>query len=322
MSKTNPKSCKHLRDFEGKQPEVMSRGGFVPEAIPTQPARQPIALAPTKPVSPKVVATAPKAMLAQEVSKAPRQPWGDEKWIAEVKIDGMRVLLVQAENGPTFYSRSGIRYEYPFLADVQLPAGTILDAELAAPGETSAYATGTRTDLELVVFDVLAVGPISARELSWTDRRAMVEQIVTVLAHPRIRASRVLGTPDKAEAETLMALGVEGVMLKRKASTYQPTRSWDWLKHKFSTTYDVVVVDDKGESVQPGFTGLRYGYFVDGKLVLAGALGHTGPAAEMKAFIGKVVEVKGYGRGDSGAIRHPVFIRVRDDKRPEECELT
>ena len=38
------------------------------------------------------------------------------------------------------------------------------------------------------------------------------------------------------------------------------------------------------------------------------------------AFIGQVMEVRGQEIND-GAIRHPAFIRIRDDKRPEECAL-
>ena len=48
----------------------------------------------------------------------------------------------------------------------------------------------------------------------------------------------------------------------------------------------------------------------------------TGPPEELAPMIGRVAEIKGYGRNDeTGAIRHPVFLRLRDDKRPEECVL-
>lgn len=37
------------------------------------------------------------------------------------------------------------------------------------------------------------------------------------------------------------------------------------------------------------------------------------------AYIGKVVEVAGFEVFDSGSMRHPSFVRVRDDKDAKEC---
>jgi len=309
MSKAQPKTCKHLREY--------GAGANVP--APTVPLAQTV-----QGERPRD-ASAPAAMLAYDLAKAGHSPWGDPRWSAEVKLDGMRVLMVMGDR-PRFYSRSGLSYQYPWMADIKLPAGTILDGELVPPGEQSQYAQGSRVDLEYVLFDVLAVGETDLRHRPWSDRRKAVELVVGQLNHPRIKATRLLGIPDQSAAEKLMEQGVEGVMLKLVTSQYESgKRSWSWLKYKMTHTYEVVILDMEGECTSDerkllGWKGLRYGY-ADGRgdFLLAGSLGVTGPPEELAPMLGKVAEVKGYGRGESGALRHPIFLRLRDDKRPEEC---
>ena len=46
----------------------------------------------------------------------------------------------------------------------------------------------------------------------------------------------------------------------------------------------------------------------------------TGPPENLESLVGKVLECKAWGQHcNSGALKHPQFIRVRDDKAPEDC---
>jgi hypothetical protein len=71
-----------------------------------------------------------------------------------------------------------------------------------------------------------------------------------------------------------------------------------------------------------GHVGLSYGYWDEeaGEVRRVGSLGMTGPREEMEKHVGRVAEVKHYGVSpDNGALRHPVMLRWRDDKSPEQC---
>jgi ATP-dependent DNA ligase len=70
---------------------------------------------------------------------------------------------------------------------------------------------------------------------------------------------------------------------------------------------------------------VRYGMYNNGELV---ELGQTSGMSEAireelttngDKYIGTVIEVEGFEQLPSGAVRHPRFIRFRDDKRPTEC---
>jgi ATP-dependent DNA ligase len=50
-----------------------------------------------------------------------------------------------------------------------------------------------------------------------------------------------------------------------------------------------------------------------------GSLGETGPKEDMEKFVGRVAEIKAYGQYPTGALRHPVLERWREDKLPEDC---
>jgi len=272
-----------------------------------------------------------RPMLAQQAEKAPRVPWGDDSWTMEVKYDGFRLVWVMADR-PRQYARSGMEHtgEHAWLDAMVLPAGTILDGEMVPVGEASAYASGDwRRALRYVVFDVPRLGGHDLQSQPLDTRRQVVEMIVGEANQPLlVQASRVLGVPDLDEAECLMNNGIEGVMLKRRASTYQAgKRSWDWLKVKRTQEFDVVIVDMEGlptseDRKKLGYRNLRYGFYVDGRLVVVSSLGITGPPEQLASYIGKVGVVKAYGQSPtSGALRHPQLLRLRDDKLPEECEF-
>ena len=309
MSKATPKTCRHLREYFA-DPNALPEPAPVPK--PT--------LSGVKP---------PGLMLAHPAEKAQVSPWGRRDFVAEVKYDGIRLIWMM--NGkPRQFARSHLEHSgrYPWLDEMKLPEGTILDGELTTPGEASSYANeaGVAGVLVYVLFDVLQVGDERLTSQPWVVRRQAVELLVEQIGLERVIASRVLGGPPTLEkAEELIAEGAEGVMLKRRDSMYQEgVRSWDWLKHKMTHTVDVVIVDmgalpTAEDRIAAGWKGLRYGYWKDGELTVAGALGVTGPPEELAQHIGKVAEVKSYGLGKTGAIRHPQLLRYRDDKSPEEC---
>lgn len=309
-SKNNPKTCKHLRAFDA---------GEDLEPVKPKAAPEPGRLDP------------PWPMLAHQVEKAPYLPWGRKGWVAEAKYDGLRIILMVDKGQPLQYARSKANHtgRYPWLDNVRLPDGTVLDGEIDTPGEASTYAQGSPTERVYVVFDALQVGDMRLTGEAWSVRRAAVETVVQELGHPRVVASKLLGVPDLDVAEGLIAAGSEGVMLKRRASTYQKgKRSWDWLKHKGTFTVDVVVVDMDAlptakDRIKAGWKNLRYGLIIEGQLKVVGKLGITGPPDELATHIGKVAEVKAYHQNETtGVLRHPIFLRWREDKRPEDCQLT
>jgi bifunctional non-homologous end joining protein LigD len=195
-------------------------------------------------------------------------------------------------------------------------------------------------------FDLLGFEDFDLRPLPLSARKAILGRVL-----PPAGALRYLEHVED-EGEVLYReaerLGLEGVVGKKAASPYKAGRSPFWLKVRARKTADFVVVGftaPKGS--RGGFGALHLADYLDGTLTYAGRagsgftdtqLGDVRRALEAQtrrepAFAGTVpaekgtvwveptmvAEVEFTERTDEGLLRQPVFLRFRDDKRPEEC---
>ncbi len=195
-------------------------------------------------------------------------------------------------------------------------------------------------------FDLLGFDDFDLRTLPLTARKAALRQVL-----PPVGALRYLEhVEEEGEAlyEEAERLGLEGVVAKKAGSPYKPGRSAAWLKIRSRRTADFVVVGftaPKGS--RGGFGALHLADYLDGALTYAGRAGSgfsdkqltevrrtlerqvravaacAGPLPSEKGTTWVeptlVCEVSFSEWTDEGLLRQPVFLRFRDDKRPEEC---
>jgi len=254
----------------------------------------------------------------------------DAHFAADEKLDGERCQIhIAGHQTVGIYNRSGKAMTTPRTAWLRARRWTIgaaiLDGELLMPAGPPSRC--------YVVFDVLEVSGTSLLSWAWHARRDVVEALTAQeQAAPQIRASRAARTADDKLAlfATIRAEGGEGVVLKRITAPYQPgSRSPEWVKYispDRKREYDVVItgLTDQTSTSQPYKTGevsLTYGaYSRDrGCAVTCGSLGVIGTRDTMQAHVGKVAIVHAWLQYPSGALRHPHFLRFRDDKAVSEC---
>jgi bifunctional non-homologous end joining protein LigD len=187
---------------------------------------------------------------------------GNDGWAYEIKWDGVRALAYVDGKSLHLESRNllDITARYPELSD--LPSGVsateaILDGEVVAFDEhgkpsfstlqrrmhvADAHAVRahvTATPILYAIFDVLFVDGESLMERPWTERRAVLDDLVTPGDRWRVPASHSDGA---ALADASRAQGLEGIVAKRTKSLYVPgRRSADWVKVKNIRRQEVVV---------------------------------------------------------------------------------
>jgi bifunctional non-homologous end joining protein LigD len=212
-----------------------------------------------------------------------------------------------------------------------------------------------RTDIERAAvelpatyfaFDLLGFEDFDLRGLPLSTRKALLQRFVA-----RTGPVRFADHIEEKGEDLLSAaggLGLEGVVGKKADSTYRGTRSADWVKVRLDRTGDFAVVGyTKPDGGRSGFGALHVAYWQDGGLVYAGRVG-TGfsdkqlreihaqleksvrdkptlggpvPTGRDHAWVDPklVVEARFKEWTGEGLLRHPVFLRLRNDKPIEEC---
>ncbi len=253
-----------------------------------------------------------KPMLAQSREK----PFDSPDWIFEAKWDGIRALVYVGET-LSIKSRNGkeILHKFPELNEIKdLTSEVVLDGEIIVmnKGKVDFQLVAKRNLVErkheiedfrnrypatLIVFDILEKQGKSLIDLPLLERKQILKKSlkegIQVLKSPSIEGTGI------AYFQSADKLGLEGVIAKRKNSTYQPgIRSNDWLKIKQVKICDCVIFGyTQGE-------GSRSKTF--GSLIL-GLYDESEPV-----YIGKV----GTGFSDSSLIEITNILKMEQIKEP------
>jgi bifunctional non-homologous end joining protein LigD len=172
------------------------------------------------------------------------------QWAFEGKWDGYR-LLVESDHGTVrLRSRSGrdVTSEYPQLQSL---AADLVDHHLVLDGEVVALdASGVprfsemqnrvrATRIEFWAFDLIYLDGRSLLRARYRDRRQLLE---TLAAGGSLIVPELLPGDGTEALEYARTHDWEGVVAKKRDSTYQPgRRSASWVKDKYWKTQEVVI---------------------------------------------------------------------------------
>ncbi|MGH7498741.1 MAG: DNA ligase D [Gemmatimonadales bacterium] len=195
-------------------------------------------------------------------------------------------------------------------------------------------------------FDLLSFEDFDLRPLPLRERKALLERLLPPAG--AIRYLEHFEGDGEALYEQVRQLGLEGIVAKRADAPYRAGRGPAWLKIRTRRTDDFVIVGFTApKGTRAGFGALYLAQYVAGELVFSGRAGTgfngkqiaeirsrleslkrdtppcTGPIPKEKGITWveprMVCEVEYTERTDDGLLRQPVFLRLRDDKQPEEC---
>jgi bifunctional non-homologous end joining protein LigD len=215
-------------------------------------------------------------------------------WAYEVKWDGVRALVAVEGGHVRATSRNGndITGGYPELAGLDVP-DALLDGELVALADgvpdfgtlqarmhvrSPSPALVTATPVTFLPFDVLHLGDRSLLDLSYDERRAVLDTLGLDAPAPFHGDGQLL-------LDTTKTQGLEGVVAKRRDSPYLPGRRTEsWVKVKHVRRQSAVVCGWKpGEGGRSGRLGsLLLGVHTPVGLVYAGHVGTGFTAATLQ----------------------------------------
>ncbi|MBD0333688.1 MAG: ATP-dependent DNA ligase, partial [Chitinophagaceae bacterium] len=299
------------------------------------------------------------------------------KWQAEWKWDGIRGQIIKRNEQLFVWSRGEelMTEKFPEYHPLQfkLPDGVALDGEIISlspsqekneikPNPFSFLQTRigrknvTKKQLQeapigFITYDLLEYNGEDWREKPLEERRKKLEEITAAANHPSLVVSPLIHFNNWDELENIRSSsresGAEGIMLKRKSSTYQVGRKrGDWWKWKIDPfTIDCVMVYAQkgagrrsnlytaytfavknGDQLVPftrAYSGLSDKEFAEvDAFVKRNSLEKFGPVRTVKPELVFEIAFEGIAasnRHKSGvALRFPRMNRWRKDKKPDE----
>ena len=277
-------------------------------------------------------------------------------WVYEEKYDGYRILAYKEGGETTLLSRNDKDRTASF-AEVTRAVAALRSRTLLLDGEVVGFDPALVSRFQLLqqgsvphvymVFDCLYVDGRDLRKEPLRARRAALESAIRDTPH--LFPSRRLGRNGFKAYEMAKRKGFEGIVAKDESSPYIEGRSKCWLKVKVHQQDEFVI----GGYTRPGgsrpyFGALLLGAHAGPALRYVGKVGtgfslraladlhrrfqplvrRTPPFADPPREKGAVwleprlvAQVAYQEWTDDRKLRQPVFLGLRDDKRPEECVL-
>ena len=184
------------------------------------------------------------------------------EWVFERKFDGIRLLAYKKGSDVQLFSRNHLPQNLPA---IQRAIERLPNQELILDGEI----TWRGGKVEYHVFDIMWFDGRNVTTLPLEDRRELLVQLP--LQEPLHRVTLI---EDPSPWERAQREGWEGVIAKRRGSTYEHRRSKQWLKMKCELSQNFLVggfTDPQGKRV--GLGALLVGYHKDDDFVFAGKIG-------------------------------------------------
>ncbi len=307
----------------------------------------------------------PAKIAAQLATLVDEPPKGAE-WLHEMKFDGYRIFARLQDGRARLLSRNGKDWtaHFPTVAAAveELPAkAALLDGEVAVvlpSGTTSFQALQNALagpdqgpgQLAYFLFDLIHLEGLSLARVPLEERKTMLRDVLgTPGPGSLLRYSDHVAGSGPEFFKQACALGVEGIVSKRRDAPYEPGRSRSWLKVKCLQRQEFVIggyTDPEGSRV--GLGALLLGvYDAEGNLEFAGKVG-TGftskvlddlrkklTAREQPTSPFKQARIPGITRAhwvrpelvaevaftewtSDGRLRHPSFQGLREDKNPKD----
>lgn len=295
-----------------------------------------------------------KPMLATLVD----EPFSDDEWQFELKLDGYRALAYIKDNRADLRSRNNNSFNKKFVpvseALQQWGINAVVDGEIVVLNEhgmadfsgIQQWEKKKEGQLVFYVFDLLWIDGVDITQEPLFRRRDILRQLVPESGI--IRFSDHIDGIGKEFFEIARKNNVEGIVAKKKNAPYFPdTRTKSWLKIKVEQRHEAIICGYTRKSDSDRlFSSLLLGIYQKNKLIFIGQAGTGYSVAiqqdlmqKMKPHITRicpfdeepdlsekatwlkpilVCEVKYTELTPEGVMRHASFQGLREDKAVSE----
>lgn len=224
----------------------------------------------------------------------------DDRYLAQEKLDGKRIIAQSEIDGVTTSNRKGLTCGVPREIEkgVSVFRGTILDGEMIGD--------------KYHVFDLLKLGGDDWRNQTCIDRFKMLERMMVKLNPHRLVLVRCAETTREKRELVASLAHKEGVVFKLKSSVYKAGKGDTQVKCKFWSDVSVQVLKVNAKaSIQVGISD-------GGKIIPVGNVTINGHATPQ---VGDIVDVTYLYAYKGGSLYQPKYRGVRDDHDVDDISV-
>ncbi|MFB7881302.1 DNA ligase D [Brevundimonas diminuta] len=278
-------------------------------------------------------------------------------WLHEMKYDGYRLEIAVARRRARAFTRSGLDWSEKFAGVVEAAAGlkvesALLDGEAVvfdAEGRSSFQTLqgalkGDPGRIDYVAFDLLELNGEDLTGRPLIERKALLRGLLPKKPGRLRYSDHIRGSGEKL-LNSFCAAGLEGVVSKLADGRYVGARSSGWVKTKCIQRQEFAVVGWTPSDKSRAFRSLILAVNEDGALRYAGKVGTGFDAKELQRLLTimrpleretptvkapkaevrgahwvrprLVAEIAFAEMTNEGTLRHPSYLGLRDDKKPE-----
>ncbi|MFI8493314.1 hypothetical protein ACIGC1_10445 [Peribacillus butanolivorans] len=218
------------------------------------------------------------------------QPFEDDDFITELKLDGIRLILSKFDNQIRLYTRHNneVTRKFPELLQFDIPNGTILDGEIIVTDQQGKpdfeammerfQSKNSEHAIQYCVFDVIYHNGQKVTHLPLHERKELLDKIVEDT--DLICKVRWMYGNSPAYFDLVKQQGLEGIVQKKANSQYQINkRSHDWLKVINYQYTDAVITGLRKDEF-----GLLLGIEENNRIKPAGIIEFATPAARKQFY--------------------------------------
>ncbi|WP_202988751.1 MULTISPECIES: DNA ligase D [Nitrobacteraceae] len=287
-------------------------------------------------------------------------PAGD-RWIHEMKYDGYRTLVAVGGGEARAYTRSGLDWSGRFpsiLSDARKlkVRSALIDGEAVVldPEGRSNFQKlqgalkGAPASIDYFAFDLLELNGDDLTSLPLLKRKAKLKDILPAKGTHIRYSDHIQGNGERL-LKSFCAAGLEGVVSKLANSRYVGARAGSWVKTKCIKRQEFVIAGWTPSDKSRAFRSLILAVHDGGTLRYAGKVGTGFDTAELARLMKimapleqkaatveapraevrgahwlrprLVAEIAYTEMTNEGTLRHPSYLGLREDKKPEAVVL-
>jgi len=301
-----------------------------------------------------------KPMLARD--NPFEDPFKQPNYILQEKFDGTRIIAINQGNGwhlMTRHWKNEVSARFP---EVIKELSQIKSKDVVLDGELTFFKDGKNVFMtvlanpetkkgmvgRLMLFDIIRYNG-DLTKLPLKERINILNKVVPKGKYVTIIESIHTPTSFQTIYNKIIKNRGEGVMIKKEDSPYTFDSRKDWIKVKGAYTEDAIVVGitegtGKRKSTFGALVLAQYDKNKQLKIIASASGFDDNTLSKFYSAISKmpsynyphlnmkgvkkwippkiIVEVRYMQKTPNGILRHPVFLRVRDDKIPSDCRIS